>query len=111
MIGEDCLIWFSGVVKGEVCMIVFWGVLEYILGEVECLLYDVLCVLTSTVKDSRVIYGGGCLEMIMFKVVEEFVVKMLGKRLLVMECFVKVLCVILIIICDNGGLDSFEFVS
>jgi T-complex protein 1 subunit beta len=111
MIGEDRLIRFSGVAKGEACTIVLRGASEHILGEAERSLHDALCVLTSTVKDSRVIYGGGCSEMIMSKAVEELAAKTPGKRSLAMECFAKALRAIPTIICDNGGLDSSELVS
>ena len=111
MIGEDRLIRFSGVAKGEACTIVLRGASEHILGEAERSLHDALCVLTSTVKDSRVIYGGGCSEMIMSRAVEELAAKTPGKRSLAMEGFAKALRAIPGIICDNGGLDSSELVS
>ena len=111
MIGEDRLIRFSGVAKGEACTIVLRGASEHILGEAERSLHDALCVLTSTVKDSRVIYGGGCSEMIMSRAVEELGAKTPGKRSLAMEGFAKALRAIPGIICDNGGLDSSELVS
>ena len=75
MIGEDRLIKFSGVAKGEACTIVLRGASSHVLGEAERSLHDALCVLVSTVKDSRVVYGGGCPEMIMSKAVEELAAK------------------------------------
>jgi len=111
MIGEDRMIRFSGVAKGEACTIVLRGASKHILSEAERSLHDALCVLTSTVKDSRVIYGGGCSEMIMSKAVEELAAKTPGKRSLAMECFAKALRAIPSIICENGGLDSSELVS
>ena len=35
-----------------------------IIGEAERSLHDALCVLTSTVKEPRTLYGGGCSEMV-----------------------------------------------
>jgi len=111
MIGEDKLIKFSGVAKGEACTIVLRGASTHVLAEAERSLHDALCVLTSTVKDSRVVLGGGCPEMIMAKAVEELAAKTPGKRSLAMECFAKALRTIPAIICDNAGLDSSEIVS
>ncbi len=34
----------------------------HLLEEAERSLHDALCVLTETVKDNRVVYGGGCME-------------------------------------------------
>ena len=111
MIGEDKLIKFSGVAKGEACTIVLRGASSHVLGEAERSLHDALCVLVSTVKDSRVVYGGGCPEMIMSKAVEELAAKTPGKRSLAMEGFAKALRMIPTIICENAGLDSSEIVS
>ena len=80
MLGEDKLIKFSGVAKGEACTIVLRGASSHVLGEAERSLHDALCVLVSTVKDSRILYGGGCPEMIMSKAVEELAAKTPGKR-------------------------------
>ena len=62
MIGEDRLIKFSGVAKGEACTIVLRGASTHILAEAERSLHDALCVLNTAVKDSRVICGGGCAD-------------------------------------------------
>ena len=69
-IGEDRLIKFSAWVK-QACTIVLRGASTHILAEAERSLHDALCVLNTAVKDSRVICGGGCAEMIMSKAVEQ----------------------------------------
>ena len=59
MIGEDSLIRFSGVALGEACTIVVRGATQQILDEAERSLHDALCVLQQTVKETRIVYGGG----------------------------------------------------
>lgn len=49
----------TGVALGEACTIVLRGASSHILDEAERSLHDALCVLQQTVKDSRVVYGGG----------------------------------------------------
>ncbi len=49
----------AGVALGEACTIVLRGASSHILDEAERSLHDALCVLQQTVKDSRVVYGGG----------------------------------------------------
>ena len=61
MIGEDRLIRFSGVALGAACTIVLRGATQQILDEADRSLHDALCVLVQTVKDPRVILGGGVL--------------------------------------------------
>lgn len=63
MIGEDKMIKFSGCKKNEACTIVLRGASSHILDEVERSLHDALCVLISTVKSLKVVYGGGNSEM------------------------------------------------
>ena len=58
MIGEGKLLRFSGVQLGEGCTIVLWGATQQILDEAERSIHDALCVLTSTVKETRNVYGG-----------------------------------------------------
>jgi len=111
MIGEDKMIKFSGVKKGEACTIVLRGASSHLLGEAERSLHDALCVLISTVKDSRILYGGGCPEMVMAKAVEDLAAKTPGKRSMAMESFAKALRQIPTIISENAGLDSSELVS
>jgi len=59
MIGEDTLLRFGGVALGEACTIVIRGATQQILDEAERSLHDALCVLAATVRETRVVYGGG----------------------------------------------------
>lgn len=111
MIGEDRLIHFSGVALGEACTIVLRGASTHILDEADRSLHDALCVLQATVKDSRVVYGGGFPEMRMAKAVEELASKTPGKKSLAMEAFARALRALPGTICDNAGLDSSEIVA
>lgn len=59
MIGEDILLRFGGVALGEACTVVIRGATQQIIDEAERSLHDALCVLAATVKESRIVYGGG----------------------------------------------------
>merc|ERR1711953_1051467 len=69
MIGEDKVIKFSGCAQGEACTIVLRGASTHILDEADRSLHDALAVLYQTVQDSRVVYGGGAMEMAMSRAV------------------------------------------
>lgn len=62
IIGEDKVIKFSGVPLGEACTIVLRGSSQTILEEAERSLHDALCVISQTVLNKRIVYGGGCTE-------------------------------------------------
>eukprot|EP00096_Caligus_rogercresseyi_P009746 TRINITY_DN335_c0_g1_i1.p1 TRINITY_DN335_c0_g1~~TRINITY_DN335_c0_g1_i1.p1 ORF type:complete len:536 (-),score=227.84 TRINITY_DN335_c0_g1_i1:180-1787(-) len=111
MIGEESLMKFSGVPLGEACSIVIRGATEQIIGEAERSLHDALCVLTSTVKDTRTVYGGGCSEMLMADAVMKAAVNIPGKESRAMESFAYALRQLPAIIAENGGYDSAQLVT
>lgn len=59
MIGEDNLLRFSGVALGEACTIVIRGATQQIIDEADRSLHDALCVLATTVRETKVVFGGG----------------------------------------------------
>lgn len=59
MIGEDKVIRMGGCKSGEACTIVLRGASSHLLDEAERSLHDALCVLQATIKEPRIICGGG----------------------------------------------------
>jgi len=111
IVGEDRLIRFSGCKGGSACSVVLRGASSHLLDEAERSLHDALCVLTETVKETRVVCGGGCMEMHMAKAIDAQVPITAGKAALAMESFARALRQLPTIIADNAGLDSSELVS
>lgn len=111
MIGEDKLIKFCGCKKGEACSIVLRGSSSHILDEAERSLHDALAILSQTIQNTKVVYGGGAAEMAMANVVDNLAREEEGKASLAMEAFAKSLRQIPTIILNNGGYDSAEIVS
>merc|ERR1711974_197850 len=110
-IGDETLLKFSGVPLGEACSVVLRGATEQIIGEAERSLHDALCVLTSTVKEPRTVFGGGCSEMLMAKAVDELAAKTAGKEARAMESFANALRQLPSIIAEKGGYDSAQLTS
>ncbi len=50
---------YTGVAQGEACTMVLRGATQQILDEAERSIHDALCVLSQTVKEPRICYGGG----------------------------------------------------
>lgn len=111
IVGEDKLIRFSGCKSGEACTIILRGASSHLLDEAERSLHDALCVLTETVKESRVVCGGGCMEMLMSTAIDAKVPTTAGKAALAMEAFARALRQLPCIIADNAGYDSGELVT
>lgn len=111
MIGEDKLIKFSGVAAGEACTVVLRGSTTQMVDEAERSLHDALSVLSQTVKETRVVLGGGCSEMLMSCAVEDEARRVQGKRAIAAESFARALRQIPTILADNAGLDSSDLVT
>uniref|UniRef100_A0A0K8TSS4 T-complex protein 1 subunit beta n=1 Tax=Tabanus bromius TaxID=304241 RepID=A0A0K8TSS4_TABBR len=111
MVGEDSLLRFSGVKLGEACTIVIRGATQQIIDEAERSLHDALCVLTATVKESRIVYGGGCCETLMALAVLKKAAETPGKESIAMEAFARALLQLPTAIADNAGYDSAQLIS
>lgn len=111
MIGEDRVIRFSGLSKGEACTVVIRGASRHILEEAERSLHDAVCILTRATKSPKTVLGGGCSEMLMAKAVDELALSTSGKEALAIESFSRALRQIPTIIADNAGFDSANLVT
>merc|ERR1712203_68493 len=111
MIGEDKVIKFSGCASGEACTIILRGASQHILDEAERSLHDALAVLYQTVQETRVVYGGGSMEMAMADHILEKMKTVEGKESAAVEQFAKALQQIPMILADNGGYDSAELLG
>lgn len=111
MIGEDILLRFGGVALGEACTVVIRGATQQIIDEAERSLHDALCVLAATVKESRIVYGGGCSEMLMACAVNSAAAQTPGKEAVAMEAFARALQQLPTTIADNAGFDSAQLIA
>ncbi|KAL0273080.1 UNVERIFIED_CONTAM: hypothetical protein PYX00_005839 [Menopon gallinae] len=111
MIGEETLLRFGGVALGEACTIVIRGATQQIIDEAERSIHDALCVLASTVKEPRIVYGGGCSEVLMANAVCQEAAKTPGKESVAMEAFARALLALPTAIADNAGYDSAQLIS
>ena len=111
MIGEDKMIRFSGCPNSRASSIVVRGANSHVLDEAQRSLHDALCVLSQTVKATRVLPGGGATEMRMAQAVEEASKSVAGKQLLAMEAYAAALRTMPMHIADNAGYDSADLIA
>ncbi|CAF4454050.1 unnamed protein product, partial [Rotaria sp. Silwood2] len=111
IVNEDKLIKLSGVIQGEACTIVLHGATQQILDEAERLIHDALCVLSQTVKEPRICYGGGAAEMLMATAVSQLAEKTSGEESVIIESFAHALRQLPTIIADNAGYDSAKLID
>lgn len=67
--------------------------------------------MAATVKESRIVFGGGCSEMLMAVAVNNAASKTPGKEAVAMESFARALQQLPTIIADNAGYDSSQLIS
>jgi T-complex protein 1 subunit beta len=111
MLGEDKVIQFKGCAQGQACSIVLRGSSAHVLAEARRSLHDAIAVIFATVQETRVVYGGGAMEMEMAKAVQEAAARTEGKHALAMEAFATAMMQIPTILADNAGYDAAELVS
>ena len=111
MLGEDKVIKFSGCKANQACSIVLRGSGRHILDEAERSLHDALCVLMQTLKNSKVVFGGGHTEIRMANAVERLAQRVKGKEGMAIEAFARALRAIPTAIADNAGYDSAELIQ
>jgi T-complex protein 1 subunit beta len=99
------------VAAGEACTVVLRGATTQMVDEADRSLHDALSVLSQTVKETRIVLGGGCSEMLMANRVDEVAKKTQGKKALAVEAFAKALRQMPTILADNAGLDSSDLVA
>ncbi|KAJ1895007.1 T-complex protein 1 subunit beta [Coemansia sp. IMI 209127] len=105
------MIKFGGVSAGEACTIVLRGGTNQMLDEAERSIHDAVAVLSQTVVEPRIVYGGGCSEMLMSKAADEASKLVAGKKSIAMEAFARALRQMPTILADNAGLDSADLVA
>merc|ERR1719430_1076699 len=67
--------------------------------------------MTSTVKETKITFGGGCSEMLMANAVSEEAASTPGKEAMAIEAFANALRQLPAIMAENGGYDSAQLVS
>jgi T-complex protein 1 subunit beta len=111
VIGEDRVIRFSGVEKGEACTVVLRGASQQMLEEAERSLHDALCVIMQTVKNTRTVLGGGASEMMMACAVDKLAQETSGKEAYAIEAFARALRAIPTTLANNAGFDASDLVA
>ncbi|EDS26906.1 thermosome subunit [Culex quinquefasciatus] len=79
MIGEDTLLRFESSLS-RICTVVIRGTTQQITDEADRSLHDALCMLAATVKEVRIVYGGGCPKTLMACAVFKLAAETTGKK-------------------------------
>lgn len=111
LIGEESLIRFSGVELGAACTVVIRGATQQVIDEAERSLHDALCVLAATVREPKVVYGGGASEMLMAEAASVAAARTAGKEAAAGEALAVALRRLPAAVADNAGYDSADLIA
>ncbi len=87
------------------------GASKHLLAEMERSIHDALCILTQTIRESKVVLGGGCCELLMAESVANGVKLVTGKEALAMDAYARALTQIPAILADNAGFDAADIIT
>jgi thermosome len=107
-IGEDKMVFVEGCKNPKAVSILIRAGLERLVDEAERTLNDGLWVIVDTVRNNKVVAGGGSIEEELSKRLHAFAAKVGGREQLAIERFADSLEVIPSTLAENAGLDPID---
>lgn len=110
-VGDERYNVFNGCPEAKTATIVLRGGTEQFIEESERSIHDAICVVKRCISSSRIVAGGGAIEMELSKRVKDYAMQVEGKQQLVMMAFAKALEIIPRQLSENAGFDSTDIVN
>jgi archaeal chaperonin len=108
---EDEMTYITQCEKPEIVTIIIRGSTDHVMDEVERAVDDALGDLSSALQDSRIVVGGGAIEIELNKKLLEFANTLPGRERLAVEEFAKALEFIPVTLAENAGLDPIDILA
>jgi archaeal chaperonin len=109
--GEDGMTYIMGCRNPRALTILIRGGTEHVIDEVERAVRDALGDVVSVVKDSKVVAGGGAIEIELAKRLKEFASSLNGRERLAVEEFASALEFVPTTLAENAGLDPIDVLT
>jgi T-complex protein 1 subunit eta len=100
-----------GCPKAATSTIILRGGAEQFIDETERSVHDALMIVKSTMKSTKVVAGGGALEMEVSRALKDYSRSIEGKQQLIIAAFAKALELIPRQLADNAGFDSTDILN
>ncbi len=107
-IGEDKMVFIEGCKNPKAVSILIRAGLERLVDEAERTLIDGLWVIVDTVRNNKIVAGGGSIEEELSRRLHDFAAKVGGREQLAIERFADSLEVIPTTLAENAGLDPID---
>lgn len=110
-VAGDDLIFISGTPKSSVVTILIRGGTEFVLDEYERSIHDALSVVRNIIEDKALVPGGGAVELMLSRALNEYADTQPSKIQLAIRAFAQALLVIPKTLAENAGLDPIEMIG
>ena len=107
-IGEDKMVFVEGCKNPKAISILIRGGLERLVDEADRSLNDALYVIIDTIKQNKIVAGGGAIEEEMSRGLRAYAAKVGGREQLAIEAFASAFEVIPSTLAENAGLDTID---
>ena len=110
-VGGERFNFFTGCPKAKSGTIILRGGSEQFVEEAHRSLHDALMIVKRSMENSRVVAGGGAIEMEVSKHLSTHARTIKGKQQLIIEAFAQALEIVPAQLADNAGLDSTDILN
>lgn len=110
-VGHERYNFFKGCVGTKSATILIRGGAEQFMEEAERSLHDALMIVKSAMRNTKVVGGGGSIEMELSRYLREYALTIGGNQQLVINYFARALEVIPMALAQNSGLDGTKILN
>ncbi len=109
--GEESMTYITGCKNPKALTILIRGGTDHIISEIERAMDDALGGVSTTLKDSKIVAGGGAIEMELSKRIREFASTLKGRERLAVEEFASAMEFIPRTLAENAGMDPLDVLT
>jgi len=110
-VGAERFNFFTGCAAATTATMVLRGGAEQFIDETERSVHDALMIVKSTMRSTRIVAGGGAVEMEVSRFLKDFSRTVEGKQQLIIATFSRALELIPRQLADNAGFDSTDIMN
>ena len=109
--GEEGITYITGCVNPKALTLLIKGGTDHVIDEIERAIKDALGDVAAILKDSKVVAGGGAIEIELSKGLKQFASTLKGREQLAVEEFANALEFIPLTLAENAGLDPIDILT
>ena len=110
-IADDKYVFVEECPNAHAVTILVRGGTELVIDEAERSIHDALCVVRNVIRDGRIVYGGGSIEIAIANKLQEYATTLPGREQLAIQAFATALEVIPRTLAENTGLDPIDIMA